>query len=143
MEINLNLLYTIYVYSMDLLINILLLFVYLIILFYFGIPDITNTNYLMHKALLFVGILIFNYAFYLIKKMKEKNKINYKKLLANSIYYALFGIVGYSIYIDLMYMDFSVGMNIESDNVRFAICSLIISLFTLLMRTGLCILGIA
>jgi hypothetical protein len=130
-----------YTDNMDLLINILFLFVYLIVLFYFGMPDITNNNYLMHKALLFATISAFNYVFYLIKKMKEGNKINYKKILANSIYYGLFGVVGYSIYIDLMYMNFSVGMNIESDNVRFVICSLIISLFTLLMRSGLYILG--
>jgi hypothetical protein len=131
-----------YTDNMDLLINILFLFVYLIVLFYFGMPDITNNNYLMHKALLFATISAFNYVFYLIKKMKEGNKINYKKILANSIYYGLFGVVGYSIYIDLMYMNFSVGMNIESDNVRFVICSLIISLFTLLMRSGLYILGV-
>jgi hypothetical protein len=118
--------------------DVLFLFVYLIILFYFKVPDITNTNYLLHKLVIFISLLVFYYILEIIKKIKGKCKIDQKKIMGEALNNSLYGVIGYSIYVDLMYMNFSKisGFTLKNDNERFAAASLVVSLFTLLIKGG-------
>lgn len=123
---------------MNIFTDIIFLFVYLIVLFYFRFPDITNNKYIFHKVIIFVSVFVFRFVVELIKKIKNKCKIEPLDILKESLLYALLNVVGYSIYVDLMYMNVcsDYNININSDNQRFLIASFIMSIFTLFISTG-------
>jgi len=127
------------IYSMNIFTDTIFLLVYLMILFYFHIPDITNNNYLFHKLIIFISILAFRYIIEIIKKIKDRQKVDPFEVLNSSLYYALFGIIGYGVYMDLMYGNYSCGdisINIDSDYKRYGIAALIISLFIMFAQAG-------
>jgi hypothetical protein len=123
---------------MNIFTDIFFLFIYLTLLFYFKFPDITNNNYIFHKLIIFISVFVFRFVIELIKKIKNKCKVDPLEILKESLLYSLFNIVGYSIYIDLMYMNVcsNYNININSDNQRFLIASLIMTIFTMLISAG-------
>jgi hypothetical protein len=121
---------------MSIIVESIFLFIYLMTLFFFKFPDITNNNYLFHKLIIFITTFIFKFAIELYKKIKENTKVDPMEILNNSVEYSLFNILGYSIYIDLMYMKIpyeNIYINIDSDNQRYFVSSLITSLFVFLI----------
>ena len=121
---------------MSIIVETIFLFIYLITLFFFKFPDITNNNYLFHKLIIFITTFIFKFAVELYKKIKEGVKVDPMEILNHSVEYSLYNILGYSIYIDLMYMKIpyeNIHINIDSDNQRYFISSLITSLFVFLI----------
>lgn len=90
---------------MNIFTDILFLFVYLFALLYFKIPDVANNNYLIHKFFLFIAIFGYYYVIHIIKKIKYGCKIDPYQILTESLNMSLFCILGYSIYVDMMYMD--------------------------------------
>lgn len=118
---------------MNIFTDIIFLFVYLLTLFYFKFPDITNNKYAFHKAIIFITVLVFRFMIELIKKIKNKCKIDALDILKDSLLYSLITVVGYSIYVDLMYMNICSDYNISisTDNQRYLVSSFVISMFTL------------
>ncbi|ATZ80500.1 hypothetical protein BMW23_0448 [Bodo saltans virus] len=117
--------------------DILFLFVLLTVLFYFKLPNINNTNYILHKFIIFVCILAFSYIIELIKAIKTGCKVDPKKILWESLNTALYGVIGYSLYVDLMYMNiscFKLDSVVNADENRFIIASFVTSLFVLLIK---------
>jgi uncharacterized membrane protein YbhN (UPF0104 family) len=116
----------------------LALFIFLLVLFYFKFPDITNNNYIFHKLIIFIATFVFKFVIELYKKIKEDEKIDAMDILNNSVHYSLYNIIGYSLYIDLMYMNRpfdSLRIDIaNNDNHRFLISSFITSLFVFLIE---------
>lgn len=92
---------------MNIFTDALFLFIYLFSLFYFGIPNINNDNYLKHKLIIFINIFIFNYVIQLIKKIKNNCIVDPLELLYNSLYIGLVAIIGYTIYVDVITMSWS------------------------------------
>jgi len=125
---------------MNVFIDILFLFIYLLVLFYFKVPNITNNNYLWHKLLLFIFVIAYQYILEIIKKLKNKQDVEPFQILQDCVYYGLYSVVGYSIYIDLMYMNFGcddgVSINIDDDVKRYIIASVVISTFILFIKLG-------
>lgn len=123
---------------MNIFTDVLFLFVYIMALLYFRIPDVTNNNYLSHKFYLFIGIFGFYYVVQLIKKIKNGCKINPYEILQQSLSMSLYVVIGYSIYVDLLYMDWSKGkfcdINTVNPNRRFLTISLIIVVFVTLIQ---------
>jgi hypothetical protein len=122
---------------MSLIAESLILFVFLFILFYFKFPDITNNNYLFHKLILFVSTFVFKFVIELGKKIKDNEKVDAMEILKETIHFSLYNIIGYSIYIDLIYMKIpyeNLYINLDSDNQRYIISSLIISCFVFLIN---------
>lgn len=117
---------------MSVIIETIFLFIYLITLFYFRFPDITNNNYLFHKLVIFVSTFVFKFVAELFKKIKENQKVDPIEILKESVHYSLYNILGYSIYIDLMYMKFpceNLCIDINSDNQRFIVASFVTTMF--------------
>ena len=123
---------------MNIFTDLLFLFVYIFTLLYFQLPDVTNNNYLTHKFYLFVAIFGFYYIIQLIKKIKNGCPIDPYAILLQSLNMSLFCVLGYSIYVDLLYMDWS--QNYFGDIVvvnhtkRFITISLIIVTFVALIQ---------
>lgn len=108
----------------------LVLFIFLFALFYFKFPDITNNNYLFHKLIIFIAAFVFKFVIELYKKMKDNEKIDPMETMKESALFSLYNILGYSIYIDLMYMNIpyeNIYIDITSDNQRYLISSLVTS----------------
>lgn len=122
---------------MSLITESLILFVFLFVLFYFKFPDITNNNYLFHKLLIFVSTFVLKFVIELCKKIKESEKIDAMEILKQSAHFSLYNIIGYSIYIDLIYMKIpyeNLYINLESDNQRYIISSLITTCCVFLIK---------
>ena len=120
---------------MSVIIETIFLFIYLITLFYFRFPDITNNNYLFHKLIIFISTFVFKFVAELFKKIKENQKVDPVEILKESVHYSLYNILGYSIYIDLMYMKFpceNLCIDINSDYQRFLVASSITTIFVAL-----------
>ena len=123
---------------MNIFTDILFLFVYIMSLLYFRIPNVTNNNYLYHKFYLFISIFGFYYVIQLIKKIKNNCKVDSNILLQQSLNMALYCVIGYSIYVDLIYMDstkqYFGDISIVDPNKRFLVISLIIVTFVTLIQ---------
>lgn len=108
-------------------------------MFYIKFPDITNNNYLFHKLIIFILTFVLKFVAELIRKIKDKKKVDPGEILYDSINYSLYNIVGYSIYIDLMYMNIdckSICINVNSDNQRYLIASAITTTFVSIVAFG-------
>ena len=90
---------------MNLLINIITTAIYIIVTLYFNLPNINNDLYLLHKLYLFVSLVFFQILFNLIYKLANECKIKITDVIKNSIYTAIYCIIGYSIYVDLNSME--------------------------------------
>lgn len=123
---------------MNIFTDVLFLFVYIMTLLYFRIPDIANNNYLTHKFYLFISIFGYYYVIQMIKKVKNKCPIEPYDLLKESINMSLFCLLGYSIYVDMMYMDQTKGyfgdITTVDINKRFVVVSLIMVLFVTVVQ---------
>lgn len=87
--------------------DILFLFVYLITMLYLEYPDIKNNNYPIHKLYLFIGIFGYYFIVQVIKKIKNKCSIDPYVLLQDSLMISLFCVLGYSLYVDFKYWDYT------------------------------------
>lgn len=90
---------------MNIILNILFIFLFLYSILYFRIPNVNNDKYIFHKFVIFVAIFCFQFVLLLLSKIKNKCKIDMTQLLQNSFETALYGIVGYSIYNDIAFMN--------------------------------------
>ena len=116
---------------MSVIIETLFLFIYLTILFYFKFPDITNNNYLFHKMIIMIMTFVFKFVIELYKKIKNEEKVDPIVILNESVNYSLYCIIGYSVYIDLMYIKIpyeNIYIDINNDIQRFFISSFVTSL---------------
>jgi hypothetical protein len=127
---------------MNIFTDMLFLSIYLFVMLYFQLPDVNlNDNYLMHKIILFVDAFCFYYAIQLIKKIKNKCKINPYEILQQSIMMGLYVAIGYSVFVDLLHMSWSqpytgdiamYGVNKK----YFTIITVIVTLVTMIQMIG-------
>lgn len=98
---------------------------------FFNIPDISDGNYILHKLILFVSLFVFSFVTQIISGMKSKCPLNQFGLMNNSIHISTIGIIGYSLFIDLVNMETTheyMSSLITSKYVMFLIASVIIVL---------------
>lgn len=126
---------------MNLFTDALFMFIYLFALFYFGIPNIKNDNYLLHKLVIFLAIFAFNYIIQLIKNIRNQCKVDPIKILVNSLFMGLIATVGYSIYVDLVHMSWSKDFIINTfsdlkydDTKRYSALSLLIVFSVIIIK---------
>lgn len=127
---------------MNIFTDALYLFAYIIVLLYFKLPDVINNNYLTHKLYLFVAIFAYHYVISLIKKIKHNCKINANIILKHSLTMSLYAILGYSIYVDLLFMDWSKDYFGDINEVNpikryFVITLIIVTFITLIQMVGM------
>lgn len=123
---------------MNIFIDAVFLFVYLMALLYLKLPDVLNTSYLTHKLFIFIETFIYFYMIQLIKKIRDKCKIDPYELLQSSVVWALCSVIGYSIYVDMLYMESTKLYFGAPDCVdplkRYAVIALIIVFFVALIQ---------
>lgn len=90
---------------MNIFTDTLYLFIFMFVMLQFDIPDINDDNKILHKFYMFVNISIFYFLVKLIKKIKNKCKIEPIVMFKQSIMTALLCVLGYSFYIDFTLME--------------------------------------
>ena len=86
---------------MNLLLNIILMFVFIFLSLIIGVPGTGNNNPIKNKAYLFFGIFIFQLLIDLVEKIRNKCKVEIRDLIQRGVFIATISVIGYSIYIDL------------------------------------------
>ncbi len=126
---------------MNIFTDMLFISIYLFIMIYFKLPDVSTDNYLLHKIILFVDVFCFFYAMQLIKKIKYKCKIDPYEILQQSIIYGLYVVIGYSVYTDLLRMKWSESYfdAIQTNMIKkyLMVISIIIVFVTIIQLIGL------
>jgi len=118
---------------MNILIDPLFIFIYLLIMLYARVPNIDDENFIKHKMYLFACIFLFDIVLQTMKRIKSKCIIKMGNVLFDSLKTATAGIIGYSIYTDLLNMDFDMG-NDRGRLYRLTIVALTIVTFITLIR---------
>jgi hypothetical protein len=113
---------------MNMFINALLIFIFIIVLITIKVLDISSNNLITNKIYFFCSIFLFQLliqSIYTLKYTKLEQNINIKLLINNALTIAVFSIIGYSIYFDLL------NINLIDANNKFnsLFMSLIITLF--------------
>lgn len=122
---------------MNLLTDLIFIFVFLYIMFLFKIPDITTDNFILHKFFLYISLFLFNFVTQVIIKIKNNCKIDQNELLSKSIEVAVSGVIGYSIFIDLSIMEYTkdyIEYLTRSKYMLYLISSIIIILFISIIK---------
>ena len=122
---------------MNIFIEMFFLYAYILLLFLFKLPDVSNNNYLAHKFMIFFNLSIFFFATILIKKINNGCKIKPHELIQNTIMNSLICVIGYAIYVDLLYTNYSCNIfkiNIDSNFKRNIVVTTIIVIFMLIVN---------
>ena len=99
-------------------------------MFWLRFPNLYTDNYLYHKFILVVLAMSFQTIYKVIEKISKKCVINTKVLYYEAVSYGIMTLAGYSIYQDLMMMnftrDFTIGMGYGYQPIS---CAIILTLF--------------
>lgn len=90
---------------MNIFINALLLFIFIIVSITIKVPDISSNDLITNKIYFFCNIFLFQLliqSIYTLKYTKSEQDINIKLLINDALIIAILAIVGYSIYFDLL-----------------------------------------
>jgi hypothetical protein len=86
---------------MNILLNVFLIFIFLLFTFYFENPEISNNYYISNKIILFGLLFCFQFIILLIDKIRIGCKINVNQLAYDSMVVAVSGVMGYTVFNDL------------------------------------------
>lgn len=90
---------------MNLFTNLLFTFIFLNIIIHFNLPNMNNDSYIQNKFMLFISVFLFQVAIAIIVSIKNNCKIIFKNIIQNSLMQAIFSVIGYSVYVDLINMN--------------------------------------
>lgn len=118
---------------MNIFINLFFIFIFLLTIFTFKFPNINDDNYISHKILIFFLLLVYQFLLEIISKIRNHCKINIKDIVRNSLNVSLFGVIGYSIFIDFKYMSSTeeIVKNINNNYANIYLTLLIVSIIAL------------
>lgn len=113
--------------------DILFLFVYIVTLMYFEMPNVNNNDYPIHKLYLFISIFGYYFVTQLIKKIKNDCHVDPYAITQDSLMMGLLCVLGYSIYVDLIYWDYTrqslAFVKKDTGIIKFAVIALVIITF--------------
>ena len=127
---------------MNIFTDILFLFLFILALFYFRLPNVLNNNYIIHKIYIFIAVFGFYYIMQMIKKVKSRCSIEPYNIVQKSFITALLCVIGYSIYTDLLInestKDYFEDISLPELNInkRLVIITLIVVSFVMIMELG-------
>ena len=98
---------------MNIIINIILLFIYLYGLIGLGVPNIYNDNLVLHKAVIMFSIFAIQFTILLGEKIIRQCKIDASDIAFNSFMTSLIGIIGYSLFTDIKFMNMAHAVRIK------------------------------
>lgn len=122
---------------MNIVTYIILLFICLNFAFYLDTPNLSSTNYIYNKVILFGLIFLFNFITQLLSRLESKNTVTFKGIFKKSMLVSMYAVVSYSLVIDLSLMEntkdtFTKYVTTDTTNMIFT--SSFISLFVLSMK---------
>ena len=120
---------------MNIIVNCLLIFIFIFVSIIIGVPGIEPGNLIKNKIFLFGGLTMFELILKSIYKIRNKcNNINLKHIINDSLIIGVFGVIGYSIFIDLLNMESTrntILPYLKNPNSHAFVISVIISVFIL------------
>lgn len=123
---------------MNIFTDVLFLFVYLLAMFFFELPNVKNKNYPVHKFFIFLSVFAYYYVIQIIKKIRNNCKVDFYIVLQEALMMGLYCVLGYSLYVDFVYWDCTKGMfgDIKEVNIakRYLIIATIIVTFVACMK---------
>lgn len=103
-------------------------FIFLFISIIVGLSSLQNNSKIINKIILFMGILIFQLIINLAYKINGKCNLKTKILVSRSINNSLYGLLGLSLYTDILSEDLTIIKVISKNNIGKAfIVSLIVT----------------
>lgn len=87
---------------MHLVFNFIILFIFLYLMLYFGVPNIGNGHYVYHKVIIFLLIFIFQFILYIISDFNDR-KYTIREIATKTVLTSLACVIGYAIFNDLIY----------------------------------------
>jgi len=108
-------------------------------------PDVINTDYIIHKLQIFIEIFMFYYVVKLMSRVYNDCKILPWTIMQQSFTMGLYCVIGYSIYVDLLHMDKTCSLFGDITQVdpmkRHVIISFIMILFVIIVQAISVIFG--
>ena len=93
---------------MNILLHLIILFVFVFALLMFNIPQIQNDQYIKQKLYIFFGIFIFEFLTNIFITVYRKCIVDLRKVVSNSLEAALVATLAYSIFNDLSWSESSI-----------------------------------
>ena len=91
---------------MNIILNCLLIFIFIFVSIIIGIPGIESGNIIKNKIYLFGGLTLFQLILKSTYKIRNKcHNMDLKNIVNDSLIIGIYGIIGYSIFIDLLNME--------------------------------------
>lgn len=112
---------------MNLLTYIILIFIYVFSITYFGLIDLKNSNPLTQKLFIFIALFIFGIFIETIKKINNNCKTTIYDIFVASLTVGFVGFVGQTIFMDLILMPET--SSIMNSSINTVSMELILSLF--------------
>jgi hypothetical protein len=132
---------------MNAFVNIFFIFLFMFVILCFKMPNIDDGNYLLHKFIIFVALFGFQFIILVMSKIKNKCKIVLTDVALTSIETAVIGVIGYSIYNDLQFMQISETLNLgdgfymRDKKMQYLYITLIITVLLTFVNTIQLLLG--
>ena len=97
---------------MNTLSNVLILMIFIYVSLIVGVPGTNTDNILRQKFFLFAGITIFQFLLHVVTQIKKnpKKRVRVNQMISDSIQTASAAVIGFSVYTDLVTMNWSKGM---------------------------------
>ena len=89
---------------MNLITDIIYIYVYLVILVFLRFIDLDYDNYLLQKFYIFISIFVFTSLLEVIKKVKNECPSRENYIISNAFSSAVIAVLGFTIYVDLVHM---------------------------------------
>lgn len=89
---------------MNIVINLIVLFIFLNLMFFMEIPNLTVDDFIFHKIILFLMIGVFQFLQKVIMNMYARCIIDIKNLAEESLFDGGIAVIGYSLVLDLIHM---------------------------------------
>lgn len=120
---------------MNIITNCLLIFIFVFVSIVIGVPGIEKNNIIKNKLFLFGGLFMFQLILKSTYKIRQQcHNTNLKTIVNESLMISIYGILGYSTFIDLLNMEKTrenIIPYLDNPNSHAFIISAIISLFIL------------
>jgi len=96
---------------MNTLSNILILMIFIYVSLIVGVPGTNTDNILRQKFFLFAGITIFQFLLHVVTQIKKnpEKRVSINDMISDSLQTASAGVIGFSVYVDLITMGWSKG----------------------------------
>lgn len=89
---------------MNIFVDLVFIFVFVFVLCHFEIVNITNTNIVKQKTLLFIAITLFASMLYIMKQIRRKTPIDIWNSFSNGLIIGLLAYIGHTLLFDLWYI---------------------------------------